>query len=309
MPGQLEHPGDRLEDLVGEDDPATGRARAARSPPSPSRGRATGSKSTYIMLPIRESPQHSTSSSVRAGWPRASPGRARRAASGRCRGRRSRTRRGSARGSSPAGSRPGGAGRGSRRSSPASGIACSSASTSMVAVLEPALVLGATRRPASCHRSCRAARPAARRPSMRSIRKNGVPSTSPVGSIQPDGRHGHVGPLADDPHRVVLVLERVVREDRELVRRRRDPGDVLAPSAARRPRSRRVEDQRLRGHAVGVDAAVQRDHRVGARGQRPVSQSSSSRPGRWLRRGASAASSGRPVAACVTVPPWCDVRL
>ena len=55
---------------------------------------------------------------------------------------------------------------------------------------------------------------------------------------QPDVRHRHVGALADDPHRVVLVLERVVHEDRELVRRRRDAGDVLARLAARRPRSR-----------------------------------------------------------------------
>ena len=52
---------------------------------------------------------------------------------------------------------------------------------------------------------------------MRSMRKNGVPSTSPVGSNSADLRHRHVGPLADDPHRVVLVLERVVHEDREVL--------------------------------------------------------------------------------------------
>ena len=94
------------------------------------------------------------------------------------------------------------------------------------------------RRRASCRRSCRAARRGGTSPSIRSIRKNGVPSTSPVGSIQRTCGTGTSRALADDPDRVVLVLERVVREDRQVLGRGRDPGDVLARRAARRPRSR-----------------------------------------------------------------------
>ena len=51
-----------------------------------------------------------------------------------------------------------------------------------------------------------------------------------AGRLHPaHGRHGDVGLLADDPHRVVLVLERVVGEDRQ----------VLAPPARRGRRTRR----------------------------------------------------------------------
>ena len=48
----------------------------------------------------------------------------------------------------------------------------------------------------------------------------------------------------------------------------RDPGDVLPRALLAVLGPGRVEDERLRAHAVGVDAAVQRDLRVGAVGQR-----------------------------------------
>ena len=102
-----------------------------------------------------------------------------------------------------------------------------------------------------------------------------------AGGLHPaDLRDGDVGGLADDPDRVVLLLERVGREDREVVGGGRDAGDVLphAPLAALGPGD--VEDQRLRRHAVGVDAAVQRDDRVGAVGQhRPQPPRQSGRQG------------------------------
>ncbi len=139
-----------------------------------------------------------------------------------------------------------------------------------------------------------------------------MPSTSPVGSIQRTAGTGTSVLLADDPHGVVLVLQRVVREDREVVRRRARPGRRTRP-CARSPSSVQVdvEDQGLRGHPVGVDAAVQRDH--AGRRRRAGTVPASPRPAggqRCRRRGSSAASSGRPaVAPGSRAPPWCDAGL
>ena len=162
------------------------------------------------------------------------------------RGRRPGSVRG--RGSRTSSARPGS--RAGRRS-PATELSCSRRWSSR------------SRRRASCRRSCTAARPAAR--PVDPVHQEERRAEHLAGRLeQPDVRHRHVGPLADDPHRVVLVLERVVHEDRELVGGRRDPGDVLAVLALAVLGPVGVEDQRLRAHAVGVDAAVQGDLRVGA---------------------------------------------
>ena len=94
------------------------------------------------------------------------------------------------------------------------------------------------RRGASCRRSCRAARPAGSTPSIRSIRKNGVPSTEPVGSMKLTARHGDVGQLADEPHHFVLVV-RARRSGRPGSRRPPAPRARRTRAVARpRPRSR-----------------------------------------------------------------------
>ena len=89
-------------------------------------------------------------------------------------------------------------------------------------------------------------------------------------------RHRHVGELAGDPHGVVLVAQLVAREDRHVLLRRSDPGDVLPAALLAALGPGRVEHQRLRRHAVGVDAAEQRHLRVRAggqlRGQPPAEQ-------------------------------------
>ena len=147
------------------------------------------------------------------------------------------------------------------------------------------------RRTASCRRSCRAARRAAPTPSTRSIRKNGVPSTV-AGRLHPaDRRHRHVGELADEPHRVELVLELVRREDRHVLGRRARPGRRTRPSRCS-PSSVHVgvEDEGLGRHAVGVDAGVQRDRRAPRRPAGAVASHSASRSARCRRRGWSAAS-------------------
>ena len=298
MPGQLEHAGDRLEDLVGEDDP--GHVHLARPDrrPSPSRGRR----------------------------PARSRGRA------RCRsGRRPSTAR--RRCGREVGLQPGQAALGERRPAdvgdrevvPGAGpgeVAAQRRSPVGVGVEErerrrrvgdrvqpgehrrpcrPAAGAGprGRRRRASCRRSCRAARRAGPRPSMRSIRKNGVPSTSPVGSIQRTAGTGTSVSSPHDPHRVVLVLERVAREDREVLGGRGDPGDVLAPALLAALGPGGVEEQRLRRHAVGVDAAVQHDDGVGAGGQhgRPATRPAGRERS---RRGSNVAASGRGRGAWIT---------
>ena len=195
--------------------------------------------------------------------------RARPAASGRCRGRRSRTTRWCGRGSSPSSVAPSWCGgRGSRRSVAASGIACSWASTSSARVLQAALVLGG-----------RVVQPVVaevvgqhvlRHDPVDAVHQEERRAEHLAGRLHPaHGRHGHVGLLGDDPHRVVLVLERVVGEDRQVLGRRRDARDVLADACLAVLGPGDVEDDRLRRHAVGVDAAVQRDDRVGARRAAP----------------------------------------
>ena len=127
MPGHAEHLGDRLEHHGARTPSTTGPSRAGRARPSPSRGRRPASKSWYMTLPMRESPQHSTVSAGGVGHvglePVEGPLGHRRAADVGDRplvpGARprevARERR----------SRPGSrAGRGSRRRSAASGIAC-----------------------------------------------------------------------------------------------------------------------------------------------------------------------------------------
>ena len=96
----------------------------------------------------------------------------------------------------------------------------------------------------------------------------------------PHGGHGHVGQLAGDPHRVVLVAQRVAREDRHVLLCRSDPGDVRAGTLLAVLGPGRVEHEGLRRHAVGVDAAVQRHLGVGPGGQlsgQPFAQESGKR--------------------------------
>ena len=109
-----------------------------------------------------------------------------------------------------------------------------------------------------------------------------------AGLLQPPhARDRHVGELADLADHLELVAEVVAREDREVLGGRGHAGDerVRRPLAALGPG--RVEDQGLRGHAVGVDAAVQHDLGVGAvgeqRGQPPLQ-------GRGHERGVPAAA-------------------
>ena len=107
-----------------------------------------------------------------------------------------------------------------------------------------------------------------------------MPSTSPVGSIQPHRRDGYVGELADDAHGVVLVLQLVAREDRHVLRPTGATRATYSPCAAPVLGPVDVEDERLRRHAVGVDAAVQRDDRVGPLrqdGRQPLGQPSGQR--------------------------------
>ena len=85
-----------------------------------------------------------------------------------------------------------------------------------------------------------------------------------AGLLQPahagDRDVGELADLADD---LVLVAELVAREDREVLGRRRDAGDHGHGVAGAALGPGRVEDQRLRRHAVAVDAAVQHHLRLG----------------------------------------------
>ena len=186
MSGHLEHPGDRLEHLVGEDDPATRPARAGRSPPSPSRARRPARSRGTSRCRSASRPSRGRPRRCRAGVassqssPRSTSGE--RPMSGTANSYQARVRarlRSQQRGARvPCG--------GSRNVERRRGVGDRVQLGEHLDAACPAGGAGprATRRTASCRRSCRAARPAGTTPSIRSIRKNGVPSTSPVGSIQ-----------------------------------------------------------------------------------------------------------------------------
>ncbi len=208
------------EDPVREEHPATRRARAARSPPSPSPAPRRARSRRYITLPIRESPQHSTGSldvgEVRL-QPRQRPLDHR--ASGRCPGRRTRTRPERARGGARATARVPSHG-GSRKANveAASGIAWSVGQhLRRGGVLDPALLLrGAVEEPVVAEGvGQHVLRYDAVDPVHQEERR--AEHRSPVGSIQRTaGDQARRCRLADQPHGVVLVLEVVGREDREV---------------------------------------------------------------------------------------------
>ena len=85
-----------------------------------------------------------------------------------------------------------------------------------------------------------------------------------TGRLHPaNRRHRHLAVLTSQAHRVELVLETVRREDRHVLGRRRDPGDVLSLAGFALLGPRRVEDQCLRRHPVGGDPGMQRDGGLG----------------------------------------------
>ena len=169
-------------------------ARADRRP-SPSRGRRPArSRGTSRCRSARRPSTAPASSGV--GQVGLEPGerRARRSASGRCRGPRTRTRPAPARGCARAAVAPGVV----RRSRKANVVGRVRDRVQLGEhldgrVLEPPLVLRATRRRASCRRSCRAARPAGRR--RRSGPSGRTACRAPRRSARSSATagHGHVG--------------------------------------------------------------------------------------------------------------------
>ena len=151
----------------------------------------------------------------------------------------------------------------------ASGIACSCGQHLDGGVLQFAAASRAVRRRTSCRRRCRASRRAARSPSTWSIRKNGVPSTSPVGSIQRTAGHRHVGELG----RPAAAPRTGGPSDRRGTpgrpARSARPGPPTSARRARRPGPPAGQDDGLRGHPVGVDAALDRHLRGDARRASP----------------------------------------
>ena len=235
---------------------------------------ATGAKSSYITLPIRASPQLSTVSPGSAGWLASSQSRIFSTIGDRPRSgtansyharRAARLRSiGVPLAAAPVRWRPG-----SRKANVAvaSGMACSPADADR-AVLQLSLLLPR----------------GVEEPVVAEGVRHDVRRDDPVDPVheeerraehlagrleEPDRRHRDIGVVADVLDGVVLVLEVVAREDRDVRGGRRHPRDVLALTGPAVLGPGRVEDQGLRRHAVGVDAAVQRDLGVGALGEQP----------------------------------------
>ena len=96
-------------------------------------------------------------------------------------------------------------------------------------------------------------------PSTRSIRKNGLPSTSPVVSSQ--RTRGTATSVSSPTRRItsMLVVQAVVREHRHVGFGGRDPGHPVLFDRAACVQPAPGQQDRLRRHAVGVDAAFHGD--------------------------------------------------